>query len=135
MFGGGPSWPRRLAGVKSILVIVCIFALSAWARNAPDRSAVRTVSENTGGAAAGGDTLSFAVAAGLPFITVLPDAVQGRPVEAYRSLRIPARSWRRHRAFFWQTSVYDSGDHVVRFGVTDAGRVVDTLTVVVNVHP
>ena len=81
-----------------------------------------------------GDTLRYSVPAGQVFITVLPDSTGIGKVQQYQNLRVPARSWRTGRAFFWQTRVEDNGEQYIRFLARNFS-LTDTLTLVINVLP
>ncbi len=80
------------------------------------------------------DTLYRQTLAGDVLITVLPDSVSAGRVTDIENLRVPTYSWRRGRAFFWQTAPGDAGVHVVQFLVRTDGSP-DTLTLIIDVEP
>ena len=80
------------------------------------------------------DTMRFETPAGRVFITLLPDSLGGQQIREYTNVRVPAHSWRKGRAFFWQTSGRDVGVNHISFMVgTELGA--DTLTLAVRVEP
>lgn len=80
------------------------------------------------------DTLYRQAVAGDVLITVLPDSVSTGRVTEFENLRVPTYSWRRGRAFFWQTAAGEAGVHVVQFLARTGGEA-DTLTLIIDIEP
>ncbi len=137
LFGlGGPpkqSMNRACARLVLFLLVVAVAAVSGT--NAKTADAVRMQQEIGVRPAVSPDTLTFAIVAGRPFMTVLPDSLGGTRVEAVEPLRVPARSKIHGRAFFWQTRQSEQGQYELLFLVRKLTAAPDTLTVLVEVVP
>lgn len=126
-------WHSLVARSGSALLLLVLAVSAVWATNASGGEAVRASVENPADSGPTSDSLRFEVQAGRPLIVHLPDSVGGRLAESYESVHIPALSWRRGRAFFWQTTSDDGGLYSILFRVVDVSGRADTLTLLVEV--
>ena len=130
----------------SFLLSILVWQLSSQRNYVPDpfseTSAVSAVAwENWGNFDSGTtpsrpslqpDTLELTTVAGDVLITILPDSAASLPVIEYGNIRVPARSWRSGRAFFWQTAGNDAGVHSVEF-LRRTAAAIDTMTLYIHV--
>ena len=126
----------RVSGLFSIASICFVWFAASWSPSEARLSAARLLTARlmTEGQAA--DTLLIdSVRAGQVLIRRLPDRLQGRPVETYEPVVVPATGWLHDRSFFWRVPIDLAGDFRFVFAAGRRGTAPDTVVFQVQVSP
>ena len=121
----------RVSGLFSIASICFVWFAAGWSPSEARLSAARLLTESPEA-----DTLLIdSVRAGQVLIRRLPDRLQGRPVETYEPVVVPATGWLHDRSFFWRVPIDLAGDFRFVFAAGRRGTAPDTVVFQVQVSP